>query len=92
MTDEDILVDFYEDEIFNENMEEQLKSVLPHCNSCDYRGEPYMNSELCPKCGSVMTIPKNTYGDDIESDLRDIGIDPEEILTNSPHTLLTPHR
>lgn len=91
MTDEEIEIDFHEDEILNEKMEELIKAGQPNCPGCGYSGDPYMNSTICPKCGGNMFIPGETYGQDIESDLRDIGVEPEKALSTSPQPSI-PHR
>jgi len=79
MTDEEIELDYLENTELEKELDEQHKNEQPHCDDCEYIGQPYPQTNLCPKCGSNMKIPGKTYGDDFDEDLKDIGIDPKDI-------------
>ncbi len=85
MTDEGIHQEFYIHQELDRRVEEQRKTLIPHCpteGGCGYEGPPHPGSDFCPRCGAEMTIPgkesdQTTYvDDDFDQTVKDeLGID-----------------
>jgi len=69
MTDEGIHREFYIHQELDRRIEDQRKTLIPHCEFCEYEGPPHPNSALCPRCGAEMTIPQD--GDSDQTTFRD---------------------
>lgn len=69
MTDEGIHQEFYIHQELDRRVEEQRKTLVPHCEECEYEGPPHPNSNYCPRCGAELTIPHD--GDSDQTTFRD---------------------
>jgi len=74
MTDEEIELDYLEDKMLSDEIGKENEVEQPNCPECGYEGQPYPSSTLCPNCGGNMIVPGKTFGEDIEEDLADMGI------------------
>ena len=80
MTDEEIEIEFYEQQIFEEEQKKLAEAELPLCSQCGYKGQPYPNSMFCPDCGNTMIVDGNVYvDDDFEDYAKSLGIDENEL-------------
>lgn len=83
MTHEEIEIDFYEHQGFQEHMRKAAEATSPVCTQCGHRGKPLPNTMNCPTCGASMEMeagdgdPRRTVyvDDDFEEYARSLGID-----------------
>jgi len=80
MTDEEIEIEFYEQQIFEEEKKKLAEAELPLCSQCGYKGEPYPGSSFCPSCGGFMSTEDTIYvDDDFEDYAESLGIDESQL-------------
>lgn len=80
LTDEEIEIDFYEGQIFEEEQKKLAEAELPLCSECGYRGQPYPDSSFCPRCGGFMSDEGTVYVDeDFDEYAKSLGIDESEL-------------
>lgn len=81
MTDREIQIDYEEENLWQEQQEKLRKQAreveleeLPSCVACDYRGEPYPDTDLCPQCSSQMQIGDVFIDDEFDEFIKEKGL------------------
>lgn len=81
MTDREIRIDYEEEVLWQEQQEilrkqdrEAELDKLPSCVACDYRGEPFPKTNMCPQCGNQMQIGEIYVDDGYDEYIKEKGL------------------